>query len=318
MELIEEVRVRAAENVDRVRDRLSFEFKFLAEQGLDVSVDESRCGETTVFACGLRAAPPFAISGSALESLQRMFHHHVANALSDLIVNEWEKTLLHQLIQAHYHNFNAGERKVILTAAARNLDCRDDGRPDLLRKVERKGHVLRLIIDYLAAQKDLNIDGFVTFRLRDYCEEVIEALGQAVDDFLLEKEYLEFVSLLRYFVENQESKLALVHVVILPRGEFRLVDEKGSVVKNDYLAEAFTGVDSDLNTEDLLISALITIAPSEIVLHCPAQLDHLEHLDTIRSVFEGRLTTCRGCALCREQRRMHHAGTRRETRKTPH
>lgn len=319
MEWIERVRVSTVQNVDRVRDRLSFEFKFLTDQGLEVSLEESRSGETTVFACGLAASRPG--SGqppTARDDLEKMFHHHVANALSDLIVNEWEKTLLGQLIDTHYHNFSSGEQKVILTAAGRNLDYRDDGRPDLLRKVERKGLVLRRIIEYLNADKDLNIDGFVTFRLRDYCEELVEALGQAVDDFLLEKEYLEFISLLRYFVDNQESKLPLVHVVILPRGEFRLIDEHGAVVKNEYLAQAFSGSDTDLNSEDLLISALITIAPGRLVLHCPPQLDRMEHLDTIRSVFEDRLTTCRGCSLCREQRRAHGTTTRRQTRKTPH
>jgi len=243
-----------------------------------------------------------------------MFHHHLANALSDLIINEWERIILGDLVRTHYENLTKGEQSAIVSAATRNLDCRTDGRPDLLRKIDRKGRILRLILDYLAGQKELNIDGFITFRLRDYRVELNDAVGHAVDDFLMEKEYLEFINLLRYFVEAQESKLKLVHVIILPDGLFKLVDPKGSAINREYLTEAFLDVEPDLNSEDLLVSALITIAPERIVLHCPAELDRLEHLETIRSVFESRLTTCRGCSLCRGERRASTHSVRSATR----
>ncbi len=299
MAVIEEIRIGTAENVSRVRDRLAFEFGFLGQQGFKVSIDETTRGDTTFFTCRLQS------DGSAAPDADAkvMFRHYLANALSDLIVNDWEKSIILQLIKAQYEGFNRGEQRVIMSSATRSLDCRTDGRPDLFRKVERKGKVLRLILDYLAQQQEINIDGFITFRLRDYRDQLSDAVGQAVDDFLMEKEYLEFINLLRYFVESQEPKMKVVHAVIQPKGAFRLVDEKGAQVTNEYLAESFLDVDTEVNTEDLLVSALITIAPERVVIHCPAELDRFEALDTIRSVFEGRVTTCRGCRLCREDRR---------------
>jgi putative sporulation protein YtxC len=312
MRQAEEVRVGTVENVDQVRNRLSFEFGFLAQQGFSVSVRENRHGDTTVFVCRLQ--PGRKVKEPA--GFREMLRHHLANALSDLIVNEWEKSILNNLIKTQYECFNKGEQKAILSAASRNLNRRHDGRPDLLRKVDRKGRVLRLIIEYLNSQEDINLDGFITFRLRDYRDQLNDAVGQAVDEFLMEKEYLEFINLLRYFVESQESKLKLVHAVILPDGAFKLMDDKGATVTNEYLAESFVDIATDINTEDLFVSALITIAPERIILHCPTELDRLESLETVRSVFEGRVTTCRGCHLCRGERKAtpvaSHAASRKK------
>jgi len=304
---VEEFCIVTARNVDRVRDRLSFEFAFMVEQGLPVAVEEGRRGDTTFFICRLEGARD---DSPAPENLPELFRHHLANALSDLIVNEWEKSILRELVWSQCDGFDHGERKAVLSAATRNLDCRADGRPDLLRKVERKGRILRLVAEYLASHREMNIDGFVTFRLRDYREQLGDAVGRAVDDFLMEREYLEFISLLRYFVEGQASKLKLVHVVILPQGAFKLIDDKGEVLSNDHLAESFLEVEAEANTEDILVSALITTAPERIVLHCPVHLDRMEALDTIRTVFEDRVRTCRGCRLCREERRAASATSR--------
>lgn len=296
--VIEEIRIGTVENADRVRDRLSFEFGFLAQQGFRVAVEEERRGDTTFFICRLEGNVP---RTSTVEELKVMFHHYLANALSDLIVNDWEKTILTELIRTHYEGLNSGEQRVILSSASRTLDAHADGRPNLLRRVDRKGRVLSLILEYLATQQEINLDGFITFRLRDYREQLNDAVGQAVDEFLMEKEYLEFINLLRYFVESQEPKLKLVHVLIEPHRAFKLTDDKGATVSGDYLAETFTELDTEINSEDLLVSALITIAPERIVLHCPTELDRAESLDTIRSVFEGRVTTCRGCHICRSK-----------------
>jgi len=298
MTIVEEIKVGTAENAGRVRDRLSLEFGFLAQQGFDVSIEEVKKGDVTFFICRLVA--PSAVHDES--GLRVMFRHYMANALSDLIVNDWERNLLRQLLEAQYADFEPAEQRVILASASRSLDCRTDGRPDLFRRVERKGKVLRLILDYLNTEQEINLDGFVIFRLQEYREQLGEAVGKAVDEFLMEKEYLEFINLLRYFLESQEPKLKLVHVIIEPKGAFRLMDEKGATVTKEYLAESFLEVEGEVNSDDLLVSALITLAPERIILHCPTpgDLERREALDTIRHVFEGRITVCRGCEVCRQ------------------
>lgn len=54
----------------------------------------------------------------------------------------------------------------------------------------------------------------------------------------------------------------------------------------------------NLNYEDLVVSALITIAPRNIMVHTSDRLSDKEVLETIKSVFEGRVVVCEGCELC--------------------
>jgi hypothetical protein len=55
-------------------------------------------------------------------------------------------------------------------------------------------------------------------------------------------------------------------------------------------------VDNDVNYDDLLISALITIAPARIVLHFQ---DERNVIGTIQDVFIERVALCQGCSLCK-------------------
>lgn len=59
----------------------------------------------------------------------------------------------------------------------------------------------------------MNLEGFVRFRLKDIIDEIEMAIEMSVDDFIIQKEYNEFIDLLRYFVELQEPRIDLVNVI---------------------------------------------------------------------------------------------------------
>ena len=74
-------------------------------------------------------------------------------------------------------------------------------------------------------------------------------------------------------------------------------------VKSEYLDGFIVNmVDNEINYEDLLISALITIAPKQVTLHYKSREGHSVTLDTIKNVFEGKVNECMGCILCQEPR----------------
>lgn len=57
----------------------------------------------------------------------------------------------------------------------------------------------------------------------------------------------------------------------------------------------------DINYEDLLISALITIAPRNVMLHMAGIPQEHGVVQTIQHVFEGRVMTCDGCEICENE-----------------
>lgn len=289
------ITIGTAERADDIRQRLDAELHFLQDEGIDVHIDLVSRGRFTFLGLDLTraaAAPPEAESAA-------MVRHYVANAVSDVIVEKWEKDLIKKIIRGQYYYFSPAEQDTILGYADRNLSAPEPVERRGLYKLSRKSKILHKLRDYLDQSDELVVEGFVTFRLREYLDELEEAVDRAVDDFLMEREYREFVRLLKYFVEAQEPRLDRVHVLMQGPTAFRLVDDEGNAIKSECLEEFVVEmVDSEINYEDLLISALITLAPCSITLHSEGSEAWDEGVETIQAVFGERVMLCRGCGLC--------------------
>ncbi len=106
---------------------------------------------------------------------------------------------------------------------------------------------------------------FSFFILNDYLIELAEIVDKAVDDFLLKKDYTEFIYLLRRYTETNESRADFIHVVSYPEGFFRLFDKRGKAIKSGLLLEGAgceQGQD-EVSYEDLLISLLVSLVPRQ-------------------------------------------------------
>ncbi len=271
--------------------RLDEEFRFLHEEGIDVSVGLQSRGNYTFVGCSVHPADP---------ETGALFRHYVANALSDFIVEKWEHELLKKIIRGQYYYFSRDEQERIMEHAGLNLAAPGEAHRDALHyKVSRKSKILHRLRDYLDQSDELVVEGFVHFRLRDYLEELEDAVDHAVDDFLMEREHHEFIRLLRYFVEVQEPRIEEVHVLVRSAGAFKLVDGTGANLRSEVLEEFIVEmVESEVNYEDLLISALISLAPTRLIVHGHAAPAWEEGLDTIKGVFGERVKFCEECHLC--------------------
>lgn len=274
---------------ESLRERLASEVRTLRDEGLNVQVDEETRGNLIFLDCNV------VDETGAGQNPGLLLRHLVAGAVSDVIVDIWEERLLKRMVRSGYYYFNQEEQDTILRYAGRNLDSGDEAS----RILGRKHQILQRLLEYLDTDSEVVLEGFVTFRLKEYVEELEDAVDRAVDDFLMEKEYTEFIRLLKYFVDAQEPRVEEVHVIVLPGGAFKLVDGQGQALHNEYLEDFVVEmVDSQINYEDLMISSLITIAPSRITLHVSTANLRDEAVETVRSVFGERVTLCRGCELC--------------------
>src|SRR5690606_24115804 len=128
------------------------------------------------------------------------------------------------------------------------------------------------------------------FRMKEYLQELDGCVETALRRLEAEREHREFVALLHFLLENQEPRVELVHVLPGRGGSFSLLDGEGWAIDHHYLEGfVFDLAFGEVNLEDLLVSALVTLSPVRIVLHPP-----LEALDTafLREVFAERLTGC--------------------------
>ncbi|MDK2823107.1 MAG: hypothetical protein PWQ67_1154 [Clostridia bacterium] len=222
------------------------------------------------------------------------FKHHLANIIADIIIEDWAHLLVNRIIRDHYYYFNEEEKKSIKNKAIELLQTDSFYRP-----INRKNKIIQRVLEFLERNQEIVLEGFVNFRLKDYIHEIEDVVDIAVDDFLLEKEYLEFIRLLRYFVDIQEPKVNEVHILLEDNNAFKLVDCEGKQIESEYL-DGFSVdlLNSSINYEDLLISALITLAPRIVVIHLVHLKEPKDTIKTIENVFGKRAKRCNGCSLC--------------------
>lgn len=281
--------------VDEVRVRLQKDFGTLHLEEFQIAVDEYIKGHLTFFAYRVTEGE---LSFRNYERIKAMIKNYIARMIADVIVYTWEQDIIRKIINNTYYYFTEEERLIIRENAFKILNADElpmgSGRPS-----GRRNHILSKVYDYLEDHHEIIIDGFINFRLKEYRLELLDAVDKAVDDFMMDREYKEFIRLLRYFVDVQEPRVEEVHVIVQTGGIFRILDSCGKTINNQYL-EGFVveNAEIELNYDDLLISALITIAPQNVTLHGPNVKDANEVINTIHSIFDGRVCICDGCELC--------------------
>ncbi len=140
--------------------------------------------------------------------------------------------------------------------------------------------------------------GFIIFRLQEWLNCLRLNVDQAVDDFLMEKEYQEFVRLLKYFVEIQQPKINYVHVIIGSGGEIQLLDQNCKQIEHIGMEWKLTRDEEE--QDDHLVSMLVTAAPHKVVLHRQVYTHYPKAAETLKNVFESRITLCKRCKLCQD------------------
>jgi len=290
------ISIGATRHIDLLKARLGRELKVFEGDGLNVDLEESPSGKFTFLACHVAGNGECSYTEG---DTRVIFKRFLAEIISDIILNHWEDNLIRDIIRENYFYFGNEEKKLIYDYVLRHINREDGDCRNTIYQLSRKSRILQKVLEYLRHNDSIIIDGFIRFRLKEYISELREAADRAVDDFLMDREYREFIQLLKYFVEIQEPGIEAVHVLIKAGGNFKLFDKKMQPVKSDYLEGFIIDLaDSEINYEDLLISALITMAPKNITLHCTSGAGPGAMLETIRNVFDGRVKECPGCDLC--------------------
>lgn len=266
----------------------------MQQAGIQVILEKFNIGNYTYLDCILEEAKK--------PEEEMMLRHYVANAISDAILNHWEYKILKKITRLQYYYLSPQERENVLLKAKKILEDATNYGGDhyLMYRMNRKSKILHKLLDYLSQNNNINIDGFINFRLQDYLAELNQVIEEAVDELLVEKEHQEFIMLLKYFVDIQEPRMEKVHVIMLDPGNIQLLNENFEPLNNEQLEGCLIEmIGNNINYEDLLISALITIAPKEIVLHLPTSTDGDKNIiKVLQGVFMEKLVLCNGCIKC--------------------
>ncbi len=211
--------------------------------------------------------------------------------LADYLMTAYEGMLLNRIAKRNYGYLRPDERREIIVLAQKKLQENDQNFFDTVIRIRRRNLVTRKLADFLNQSNHIILEGFVTFRMQEYVKELEEIMDWAVRQYLVEKEYQEFIKLLTCFVQMQKPKFQCVHVIAEKDASFSIYDENMDRISDQWFHElADDQADGVIKEEDMLISFLISAAPKQVVLHNASEIGNKELLETVQQVFTGRVT----------------------------
>jgi putative sporulation protein YtxC len=224
-------------------------------------------------------------------------YNKVSKGIAEYVMKEIEQPMIRQLIKIDHKEYDKHEISSIEKYCIQmiNQSSLEDSAEDA--RFCRKQKLADAFEQYLLQHTYLNIEGFIHFRLADYKEDLREVVEYAVDEFVMDKQYQEFISLLKYFVYVQDTKIPEVHIIHKKGSDFMILNDELKPMENKKV-EGFVVemIDKDINYEDMIVSTLISISPKKVYIHTREK--ELQVIKTIQQIFEDRTELCEDCHIC--------------------
>ncbi|HHT92096.1 MAG TPA: hypothetical protein GXZ66_01125 [Clostridiaceae bacterium] len=144
--------------------------------------------------------------------------------------------------------------------------------------------------EYLKLHRTISVDGFANFRLRELINRIKALSDICISEYLAQKEYEEYIELLKNFVKQQKSEYKEVHIITGEDGQHRIYNDEGMDITFKCL-EGFVDSKMAINAslDDLMVTTLIAVAPNRIIIHNENKSGNPELVETIKGVFAGRI-----------------------------
>lgn len=209
----------------------------------------------------------------------------ISGIIADFVFKTYVKRYFLRAVDEIYYYFDKNEKGEIFASLDKEKDVK---------------FISDAVLKYINENNFIEIKGFADFRLTDFLNGVFDAAESITDEYLEKKEYFEFVKLLKYFLDVQNSECERVDVFKNKNGEYVLIDENKNKIPLSDCEVSVEIADEILDVYDILLSELINLAPKKVVIHNKNMFENKEILKTIENIFENNVSYCDGCDLCEE------------------
>ena len=148
------------------------------------------------------------------------FINIVADIITEAIIEFYQDKILKRIINVNYFYFDELERKIILE------NCREFTKQE---GEEIKETVFMGVKNYILEHRNIVLEGVANFRINEYIKILDNIVDMAVNKYIIEKEYREFINLLKVYVNSTESKTDILHL-IYTNGESILLDKDKNII----------------------------------------------------------------------------------------
>lgn len=219
------------------------------------------------------------------------FQNHICDILVDVVLLFFEKMKLKEIINVNYFYFSASEKKNILEHCSSYL-CDETS----MEACIRKEHLYIALLKYITDSKSLVLEGFVNFRIKEYVKILDYIVDTSVNDFLIEREYNEFINLLKIYIDSKPCQTGVIHLIYTSGESILLDDAKNMIPVDTSVLTAKYLSDITFSSNDYALNSLLTLLPKKIIIHVIDKED--EFIQTLKLVFDTRVAICHHCSIC--------------------
>ena len=215
----------------------------------------------------------------------------VAAELAEFMISHLQGDILSEWIRKDYHTMDSRQQDKLKTYCIDLLV--DSELEDQLYAEDqnKKKELADGFYEYLQANEKLHLQGYIRFRLKKYLQDLRAFLDYAVEEFIIDRQYQDFIALLKYFVCEQEARRPAVHIYHQKDNEFIVLDEKYRPIDTGEMdGLVVETIDKEINLEDMIISTLITVSPKMVYIH--TKEPDMQVIRTIKLIFEERAVLC--------------------------
>ena len=231
---------------------------------------------------------------------KELFYTKLATILSYLVIDYFENNIIKNMLSADYFYFDNTELDKILDLCNENL-CDDEE----FSFTNRQMLLFDAFYEYISTHHSIILTGFINFRLKEYRNLLEDLTDFSVNEFIIEREYLEFISLLKLYVNSQLPSTITVHLIsfgndiLLLDENMEMIDVDKKALKAKYLS------DVSFSNNDYVLNALLNLLPKKIHLHLVSASGNLDFINTLQLVFENRIEICNDCNICNLYKKLH-------------
>ncbi|CEN77016.1 sporulation protein [[Clostridium] sordellii] len=206
----------------------------------------------------------------------------VTKEITDIVMNIVKTVILKEYIHKTYDEIYNEHKNNIYSKALEVFEKKEI----LIRE-----SIFYRVDKYIENNNYIDIDGFVKFRMKELIGYISNIADSALEEYLVKKDYDEFISVLKYFIKVQDTKIDTLKIYIRKDNSFILYDKNDNIIENENdkeLMDMF--IKENLNYEDFLISTLLSLCPNHIIIYDSLKTNSSrEMVDTIKAIFENRV-----------------------------
>lgn len=230
-----------------------------------------------------------------------LFYKQISYILTNLVVDIYEYEIIKKLISNDYFYFDQLEQKQI---AELTLEDFYDIEETEMPKEKIFNLLSNIFYKYISTHKALFLKGFITFRIKKYIEILNSQIDKSVNKFLIQREYTEFISLLKMYVNTEITKIDTIHLIYSNSTPIILDSNKNVIKIDENMFNAKYLSDITFSANDYALNTLLTLVPSKIYIHLiDNNID--EFITTLKLIFENRVIYCNDCSICKMYKKSH-------------